>query len=123
MAVHPIRNGSIASIALAGLHPVMGMISDIPIPKPRGRMIERLADSTCSAATPHGACAKKPRHNAHGFEICRASCVLTFKFVGENRSRPKHEDTSVQEMDAHDYSLFPETVPSYPISSLLIFVG
>jgi hypothetical protein len=41
-----VGNGSIASIAEAGLGLVMGrVISDIPGPKPRGHMIEHLADS------------------------------------------------------------------------------
>src|SRR6266403_4418937 len=49
------------------------------------------------------------------------------KFVGENRSRPIREETSVQEMDAYkslEISLLPEKDSLFPkIFSLLICVG
>src|SRR5260370_20679923 len=49
------------------------------------------------------------------------------KFVGENRSRPIREETSVQEMDAYKLrrnSLIPEKDSLFPkIFSLLICVG
>src|SRR5712672_135382 len=50
-----------------------------------------LVDSTRSAATPHGACARKPRRNAHGFEICRACCVLAFENSSARTDRVRTE--------------------------------
>ena len=54
-----------------------------------------------------GAPAKKPRRNARELTTSRPP-----KFVGENRSRPNREETSVREMDAY-WTL--GRLPNFPV--------
>ena len=61
-------------------------------PEPRNTPV----DSTRSAATPHGA----PAGTHAGQNLVRHRVVLTRKIAGENRSRPRPQETSVREMDA-----------------------
>src|ERR1700694_5718177 len=57
---------------------------------------------------PHGAPAKTLRRNVLELTTSRPP---TCKIVGENRSRPRPEETSVREVDAYDNSLLPQKNP------------
>jgi hypothetical protein len=63
-------------------------------PAPRNTLV----DSTRSSAMPHGTPAKTLRRNVLELTTSRP---LTCKIVGENRSRPRPDETRVREMDAY----------------------
>jgi hypothetical protein len=60
----------------------------VPGPTESRALRNTLVDSTCSVFTPHGACGKKPRRNAHGSKLCRASRVLTYKICRREQIAP-----------------------------------
>src|ERR1700692_3562722 len=62
---------------------------------------------------PHGAPAKTLRRNVLELTTSRP---LTCKIVGENRSRPRPDETSVREMDAYVRDpKFPDTRKKFPV--------
>jgi hypothetical protein len=85
----------------------------LPVPPSRQRHDVRssvdgaLVDSTHCAAKPHDAPAKTSRRNAPELTPSRPPPEI---FIGENRSRPNREETSVQEMDAYRLA---DEIPCY----------
>jgi hypothetical protein len=105
-----------------GLGSALNLARQLPRESPAHR--NTLVVSTHSAAMPHGAPAKTLRRNVLELITSRPP---TCKIVGENRSRPRPDETSVREMDAYvlwKISLLRRRNSLFGrIISLLTFVG